>query len=185
MINNIVRLPLTRIICKGGVTLKTLSESMFDTHMQAISQAEVTFVLAGTNDIDTCSVSDLIGIVQSIWQKYHDKFPGPGHIGFGTIIPRPRDSKFMAAKVKNYNKELMAWCLDHGCVCLRMHSPFLQGGKPRRPLFSQGMLHLRVHGAFPSGVYIIDNFLQSEVSDKTLLSRIQEAEYHYYGHGVF
>ena len=88
----------------------------------------------------------------------------------------------MAAKVKAYNQELMAWCWDCGCVCLRMHGPFLKGGRPRRSLFNKGLLHLRARGPFPSGSYILYNFLKSELADKTLLRRIQEVERRYFGH---
>ena len=182
MIKNIRRLPNTQIICKRGVTLKTLSESMFSNHAQAIRQAEVVLVLAGTNDIESCSVSSLISVVNDIVTEYHRNFNG--HIGFGTIIPRPKDDKFMAAKVKNFNKELMAWCYDNACVCIRMHSPFLKGGHPRRSLFNRSLLHLRVRGSFPSGVYILDNFLRSELSQKTLLPRIRKAESRQFGYGA-
>ena len=117
-------------------------------------------------------------VVQEIVEVFRQNWVG--HVGFGTIIPRPKDNKFMAAKVKAYNQELMAWCAQNGCVCLRSHGPFLKGGRPKRELFDKGQLHLGTSGRFPSGVYILRNFLQSELAPRTLTPRMRKAETDFY-----
>ena len=181
MVRDIDHLPGTKVICRPGVKLATLASSLFEDPLSFYNLEHSDFVLihAGTNDINTCSYSELLGIVQSIVSKYRETYSG--HIAFSTIIPRPRDGKSRAEKVKIYNQNLMSWCLLNGCVCLRTHSPFLKGGRPRRDLYNKGLLHLRNRGAFPSGAYILKNFFRSELSDKTLIPRVKDVEARYFG----
>ena len=173
MMRDIGQLPHTKLVCKPGVKLSTLVTSIFN-ELRYCLQSDIVLIHAGTNDINTCTVDELLEMVRLIVRRYRSEYSG--HIGFSTIIPRPRDGQSLSNKVKSYNKRLMAWCADNGCVCLRTHSPFLSGGRPRRQLFNNGLLHLRARGPAPSGSYILRNFLSSELSDKTLIPRVKLVE---------
>ena len=174
MIRDISHLPSTKVVCKRGVTLRTLAETLFADHRYCVTQSHMTLVFAGTNDMESRSIEEVLEDIRAIVTQYRSL--KVGHIGFATIIPRPKDGRKMADKVKAYNFKLMAWCADNGCVCVRAHGPFLLGGRPRQGLFNRGRLHLRSGGSFPSGAYILRNFLRSELADKTLYLRMSEVE---------
>ena len=178
MIKHVPSFAGTDIICKPGVTLAALARDIFIKHRYSLVNSDLVLMLAGTNDIDDCTVQELLEIVRNIVAKFRESFQG--HIGFSTIIPRPRDGRNLANKVKVYNQQLVAWCALNGCFCMRTHSPFLKGGLPRMRLFNRGLLHLSTRGPFPSGTYVLKNFLKSELSDKTLIPRIREVEAKFY-----
>ena len=142
MCKHVYHLPNTEVICKPGITLATIAESIFEELRYCAQNADIIIIHAGTNDINETSINELLGIVANMVRKYRSSFCG--HIALSTIIPRPRDGRAMASKVK-------AWCSANGCVCLRTHGPFLKGGRPREELFNRGRLHLQDRGPFPTG----------------------------------
>ena len=178
MIRNVSQLPNTDIICKPGVKLATLAYSIFLELRYSLVRSDLVILHAGTNDINSCSAQELLEVVGNIVKAYRERFQG--HIGFSTIIPRPRDGHKLAERVKIYNQQLVAWCALNGCLCLRTHSPFLKGGQPRTQLFNRGKLHLTERGLFPSGSYVLKNFLRSQLADRTLLPKIREVEARFY-----
>ena len=179
MLRDIVRLPNTKVICKPGIKLSALADSIFTDSRYALQQSDLVIIHAGTNDINTCSSTELLGTVQSIVTRYRNECHG--HIGFSTIIPRPRDGQKLAYKVKIFNQTLLSWCALNGCVCLRTHGPFLKGGWPRSQLFNKGLLHLTNRGPSPSGAYVLKNWFRSELSEKLLLPRIKDVEAKFFG----
>ena len=180
MIRDVVRLPNTRIYCKPGVKLVTLASDIFSKRelRYCLEQSDLVIVHAGTNDINTCSANELLDCIKKLVSDYRDRYRG--HIGFSAIIPRPRDGKALSDRVKMFNQKLVAWCALNGCLCLRTYGPFLKGGRPRTHLFNKGRLHLSSCGPFPSGAYVLQNFLRSELSDGTLIPRIKEVEAKFY-----
>ena len=179
MLRDVVEsLPRIRVVCKPVIKLATLAHAIFEDQRYNLDNANLVIIHAGTNDINYCSANELLDIVRSIVTKYRENFHG--HIGFSTIIPRPRDGRNLSERVKNFNQLLMSFCSLNGCLCLRTHSPFLKGGRPRKQLYNKGLLHLRARGPAPSGAYILRNFLRSKLSFKILLPCIRDIEARFY-----
>ena len=173
--------PNVKVDCWPGRKLVQLSSMLVDRQRYDLTPFGVVVLHAGTNDLLSVSVISMISHVENLIKSYRSQYQG--HIAFSCVIPRPKDEALTMAKRKCFNEKLMETCQNLGCLCLRTYGPFTRGGMPRRDLYKPDGIHPRPWGPPPTGLFVLQNFLRSQLSTKTLIPRLRALEWAFYAGG--
>ena len=167
------------IDCWPGRKLTQLVGMMKEPKRYDLRGADVVIVHGGTNDLGKNTVEQMMDSVKQLVESYRRQYSG--HLGFSCIIPRPRDEGSSGAQRQAFNTQLMEFCREKGCLCLRTFAPFWKAGCPRRELFKPDGLHLRPWGPAPTGAFILQNYFRSQLSPKVLIPKLRELEWTFQG----
>ena len=168
-------IPDTEVHCFPGHSLKKLGSLLLDPSRYNLDKFDMVIVHGGTIDLFKVSPPQVMRTVSDLVASF--RRISHAHIAFSCVLPRPRDEHSQGEMVKQFNSALISWCKENGCVCLRTYSPFLQGGRAKRHLFKLDMLHPRPRGKPPTGLFILNNFLRSQLSEGILGPRLRQAEW--------
>ena len=73
MMRDVGQLLNTKVVCKPGVKLSTLVTSIFNELRYCLLQSDIVIIHAGTNDINTCTIDELLEMVMRIVRRYRNE----------------------------------------------------------------------------------------------------------------
>ena len=151
LVKNIRQLTFTDVQAFPGVNLERLLQKIDINRFAQVDGYEVIVVAVGTNNIDDCSVDqiiqDLTSVVQSIFN--HN---GQVKLGIAGVLPRPKDDPAKNDKVILVNKAISSYCTNlyragSKVWFLPSYRNFLDKAKaPISVLFANDGLHLSDQG---------------------------------------